>query len=52
MIDLLGVKPNECMYVGDGGSRELFAARDAGMHPVQCTWFYEKAFEPTSHATY
>ncbi|MCR5848749.1 MAG: GNAT family N-acetyltransferase [Lachnospiraceae bacterium] len=46
MIDLLGVKPNECMYVGDGGSRELFAARDAGMHPVQCTWFYEKAFEP------
>lgn len=46
MIELLGVKPGEILYVGDGGSRELFAAREAGMHPVQCTWFHDRAFEP------
>ena len=46
MVDRLGVAPEECLYVGDGGSRELFAARDAGMKAVQCTWFHERAFEP------
>lgn len=46
MTEELGVKPEECLYVGDGGSKELFAARDAGMHPVQCTWFHDLAFEP------
>ena len=46
MTELLNVKAEECMYVGDGGSRELYAAREAGMHPVQCTWFHERAYEP------
>lgn len=46
MAEQLNVKPEECLYVGDGGSKELFAAREAGMHPVQCTWFREKFFEP------
>ena len=46
MTKELGVEPDECLYVGDGGSKELFAARDAGMHPVQCTWFHDLAFEP------
>ena len=46
MIDLLGVEPEEILYVGDGGSNELYAAREMEMHPVQCTWFYEKAFNP------
>ena len=46
MITKLDVKPGECLYVGDGGSRELYAARDAGMHPIQCTWFHERAYEP------
>lgn len=46
MITALNVKPEECLYVGDGGSRELFAARDAGMKALQCTWFSERAFEP------
>ncbi|MCR5420059.1 MAG: HAD-IA family hydrolase [Lachnospiraceae bacterium] len=46
MIGRLGVKPGECLYVGDGGSKELYAALEAGMHPVQCTWFHERAFEP------
>ena len=42
----LGVSPDECLFVGDGGSRELYAAREAGMHPLQCTWFHERAYEP------
>ena len=46
MTELLGVEASECLYVGDGGSKELFAARDAGMHPLQCTWFHDRAFEP------
>ncbi len=46
MTQQLNVKPEECLYVGDGGSRELFAAKEAGMYPVQCTWFSERAFEP------
>ena len=46
MIEKLGILPQECLYVGDGGSRELFGARDAGMKAVQCTWFHERAFEP------
>ncbi|WP_035797647.1 HAD family hydrolase [Butyrivibrio sp. MB2005] len=46
MTKLLDVEADECLYVGDGGSKELFAARDAGMHPVQCTWFHDRAFEP------
>ena len=43
---LLNVNAEECLYVGDGGSRELYAAREAGMRPVQCTWFHERAYEP------
>ena len=46
MTKALGVAADECLYVGDGGSNELFAARDAGMHPVQCTWFHDRGYEP------
>ena len=46
MTELLNAKPQECLYVGDGGSRELYAARESGMHAVQCTWFHERAYEP------
>ncbi len=46
MTEQLNVKAEECLYVGDGGSRALYAARDAGMYPMQCTWFHERAFEP------
>lgn len=45
MIEL-GATPDECLYVGDGGSRELFAARDIGMKPLQASWFRNLAFEP------
>jgi putative hydrolase of the HAD superfamily len=33
--DQLGVKPENCLYVGDGSSHELTGALKAGMHPVQ-----------------
>ena len=46
MTEKLGVEPEECLFVGDGGSKELYGAREAGMKPVQCTWFHELAFEP------
>jgi len=31
----LGVTPEECLYVGDGGSRELTGATEAGMTAVR-----------------
>ena len=36
---LLGVAPEECLYVGDGGSRELEAASALGMRPLQAAWY-------------
>lgn len=38
----LAVKPEECLYVGDGGSDELEAARDLGMTAVQAVWYLRK----------
>lgn len=35
----LGVMPGECLYVGDGGSNELEAAKAVGMKPLQATWY-------------
>lgn len=35
----LGVKPAECLYVGDGGSCELETAKNLGMTAVQATWY-------------
>ena len=32
--DRLGVKPADCLYVGDGGSSELTGASEVGMYPV------------------
>ncbi len=31
----MGIALDKCLYVGDGGSRELTGARAAGMHPVR-----------------
>lgn len=30
----LGVRPERCLFVGDGGSQELSGAQQVGMHPV------------------
>ncbi len=46
MLETLKLSSEECLYVGDGGSRELYAARDIGMQALQCTWFHKLAFEP------
>ncbi len=46
MTEKLQVEAGDCLYVGDGGSRELYAAGEAGMHAVQASWFRELAFEP------
>ena len=35
----LSVKPEECLYVGDGGSYELETARKLGMHALQAVWY-------------
>lgn len=33
-VKQLGVRPEQCLYVGDGGSQELSGALKIGMHPV------------------
>lgn len=38
--DLL-VMPEECLYIGDGGSFELEAAQSFGMHAIQATWYFK-----------
>ena len=34
MAGLLGVEPEECLFVGDGAYRELQGAAEAGMTPI------------------
>ena len=41
----LGIPAEHCLYVGDGGSQELEAARALGMQAVQATWYRQAAFE-------
>ncbi len=36
------VKPEECIYVGDGGSNELETARELGMNAVQAAWYLQE----------
>jgi len=38
----LSVIPDECVYVGDGGSNELESAKKLGMKPVQATWYFKE----------
>ena len=35
----LAVRPEECLYIGDGGCFELETALSLGMHPIQATWY-------------
>ncbi|MBR6257216.1 MAG: HAD-IA family hydrolase [Lachnospiraceae bacterium] len=45
----LKLAPGECLYVGDGGSRELEMAGETGMHPVQAAWYLrEDSGQPCS----
>ena len=36
------VQPEECLYVGDGGSKELETAQELGMKAVQATWYFKE----------
>ena len=38
----LYVRPDECLYVGDGGSEELHAAHRLGMVALQAGWYLER----------
>ncbi|MBQ7669208.1 MAG: HAD-IA family hydrolase [Clostridia bacterium] len=42
----LGVAPDECVYVGDGGANELERARELGMKVYQATWYFTDAASP------
>jgi|GEM_PF-30481 haloacid dehalogenase superfamily, subfamily IA, variant 1 with third motif having Dx(3-4)D or Dx(3-4)E len=46
IMDEFGVTSEECLYVGDGGSHELQAARELGMNAAQALWFRPGMFEP------
>lgn len=41
-MDMLSVEASECLYVGDGGSRELEAARSLGMQTAQACWYFQE----------
>lgn len=41
-MNALGVKSEECLYVGDGGSQELEVANRLGMQTVQAVWYLKE----------
>ena len=44
----LGVAPQECLYIGDGGSMELETAQGLGMQAAQAVWYLRKGtLQPT-----
>ncbi len=44
-LEKLGIPAENCLYVGDGGSRELEAADLLGMQALQATWYRREGFE-------
>lgn len=51
-MDALGVSAAECLYVGDGGSDELTAARALGMRPLQAAWYLQEgSIQPVGRLT-
>jgi phosphoglycolate phosphatase len=45
---ILGVKPDECLYLGDTGI-DMLTASSAGMFAVGCLWGFRKADELTAN---
>lgn len=41
-MDKLSVSPDECIYVGDGGSLELETASQIGMKALQAVWYLKE----------
>ena len=46
------VKAEECIYVGDGGSNELEAAKELGMKAVQAVWYLQEGTTQPSKRKY
>lgn len=46
-INKLMVHADECLYIGDGGSRELETAQELGMKAIQAVWYLK---EEVSHS--
>lgn len=44
---VLGAAPEECLFVGDGGSRELEAASSLGMQALQAAWYIHGPDHPS-----
>ncbi len=44
--DQLGVRPERCLYIGDGGSRELTGAQANGMDPLLIRVPYDTKYGP------
>ena len=44
-MDHLHVQPEECLYVGDGGSQELETAKALNMLPLQATWYFQDGLQ-------
>jgi len=42
----LGVPADNCIFIGDGASRELYGAKEAGMHPLRAAWFLKGEVKP------
>lgn len=42
----LGAEPADCLFIGDGGSRELYGAADVGMKPYRAMWYIRKMPSP------
>ena len=45
-LNQLGVKEEECLYIGDGGSHELEASTNLGMKAKQCIWYFDLPDHP------
>lgn len=45
-LERLGVEPSRCLYVGDGGSRELTGALKLGMNPILIRVDYDHELDP------
>ena len=41
-LNKLELTADDCMYIGDGGSNELVAAKNAGLFPVQAVWYLKE----------
>lgn len=41
-MERLNILPKNCLYAGDGGCRELYGAKEAGMNTFQACWYIKE----------